>query len=310
MGRKRKVPPGLQLKTWQDSFDESSEDDVLRHSSLPTVTHEALLRQDLSPNPSTAPSSSDSSSPKYQKVRSIASSISEDDDEVESRSSVASSNRELSEDDDEVEIHRGAESRRSNPHVPEGVDDFNWETDVVHNVPDIPEGENDFDVEEAAYPDDFLDVEVIEDLDVYDDLDVEEDLLTDDEIASLESWEGEDPDEEQDNEYFTLLQTLSEKWLLVELDHTVSKAASNAFWGLATSILPSLFDLKKSHKISRKIPQFVHIRRKLHKQFVPPIHHKTAFQQDGTPEIIEVEHGVDPRPVSYTHLTLPTILRV
>ena len=83
MGRKRKVPPGLQLKTWQDSFDESSEDDVLRHSSLPTVTHEALLRQDLSPNPSTAPSSSDSSSPKYQKVRSIASSILEDDDEVE-----------------------------------------------------------------------------------------------------------------------------------------------------------------------------------------------------------------------------------
>ena len=106
------------------------------------------------------------------------------------------------------------------------------------------------------------------------------------ELASLDSWEDEN--EEQDNEYQVLLQTLTEKWLLVELNHTVTKAATNAFWRLATSLLPSLFDAKKRLDVTRKIPQFVHIRRQLHKRFLPDIDHSTAYRQEGSEEIVEL----------------------
>ena len=111
------------------------------------------------------------------------------------------------------------------------------------------------------------------------------------ELESLESWEGNEEDEDE-NEYFRLLQALSEKWLLVELCHTVSKAATNAFWELAISLIPSLLATKKGLNITRKIPQFVHVRRKLHKQFLPQVHHSTAYQQEGSEEIIR-DHEID-----------------
>ena len=55
-GRKRKVPSGVPLKTWHDSFDESSEEE--HYSQLPRlmVPQSTLLSQDLSPTPSGAPS--------------------------------------------------------------------------------------------------------------------------------------------------------------------------------------------------------------------------------------------------------------
>ena len=57
MGRKRKVPPGLKLKNWCNSFDESSSDDE-KCTQLPSlVARQNILRQDLSPGQSTAPSS-------------------------------------------------------------------------------------------------------------------------------------------------------------------------------------------------------------------------------------------------------------
>ena len=112
------------------------------------------------------------------------------------------------------------------------------------------------------------------------------------EVESLDSWDGDDEDE-YENEYYRLLQALSEKWLLVELDHTVSKAASNEFWRLATSLIPQLFETKTRLGISRKTPQFVHVRRKLHQKFLPKIHHSTAYQHEDTGEIISVPDTED-----------------
>ena len=83
-----------------------------------------------------------------------------------------------------------------------------------------------------------------------------------------------------------MLQALSEKWLLVELNHTVSKAATDAFWQIATSLIPSLYNTKDNLGITRKTPQFVHIRRKLQAKFLPKIHHSTSYQDDNTNEIV------------------------
>ena len=106
--------------------------------------------------------------------------------------------------------------------------------------------------------------------------------------VDVDPWFGNEEEEDEQNPYFELLQAISQKWLLVELSHTVSKAATNAFWEIAVNLLPSLYKKKERHGISRKIPQFVHIRRKLQKDLLPPIHRTTAYQDAETNDIIEV----------------------
>ena len=43
---------------------------------------------------------------------------------------------------------------------------------------------------------------------------------SDDDVESLDSWEGSDLEADMGDEYSKLLEALSEKWLLVELCHT------------------------------------------------------------------------------------------
>ena len=45
----------------------------------------------------------------------------------------------------------------------------------------------------------------------------------------------------------------------------VSKEASNEFWNIATHLFWKLFKAKDIQDITRKIPQFVHIRRQQYK---------------------------------------------
>ena len=60
MGRKRKVPQGVELKTWHDSTDEDSSGDAFESQIPSAPTTEAILRQDLSSGPSVAPSTDSS----------------------------------------------------------------------------------------------------------------------------------------------------------------------------------------------------------------------------------------------------------
>ena len=78
-----------------------------------------------------------------------------------------------------------------------------------------------------------------------------------------------------------MLQKLAEKWLEVELSHNVSKAASNTFWEHAMSLIPPLLDVKHTRGITRKIPQFIHLRRKLKLQLLPSIDTVSAFRNEG-----------------------------
>ena len=112
-----------------------------------------------------------------------------------------------------------------------------------------------------------------------------------------ESWIGSEPEEHEHTPYYELLQAISEKWLIVELNHSTSKAASNAFWDLATSLLPSLANTKTRLGVSKKIPQFVHLRRKLHKQYVPQIHRTITYQEDGKDDLIEIPHHIQFQPL-------------
>ena len=290
MGRKRKVPPGLQLINWRDSFDEASSDDdprILHCPQLRTVTQEALLRQDLSPTPSAPESSTESN------VRSSVGPVEDPASEGEQSSIPESQNVGLDSDDTDTDVPNIQVAANAVQYSEGGLDTEDWpewpdsdaaEEPDVHDTEDWPEWPDSDAAEEPERPDsDVPNIQVASN--------------TEDDNESLDSWQDDDPDpEDPANEYYSMLQALSEKWLLVELEHTVSKAASNSFWGLATTILPSLFEAKNRLRITRKVPQFVHIRRKLHKQYVPAIHHKTAFQQEGSQDVIHVDvPGLDPR---------------
>ena len=106
-----------------------------------------------------------------------------------------------------------------------------------------------------------------------------------------QAWSGSEEEEHEYAPYFNLLQAISEKWLLVELHHCVSKAAANAFWDIATSLFPNLYKMKENLGVRRKIPQFVHVRRKLQKKFLPRIHSTTGYQ-DASNEILEIPDDV------------------
>ena len=357
MGRKRKVPPGLNLKNWHDSFDDTSSDDEAC-SQLPPIGNppSTLLRQDLSPTPSGAPSTdssstgngrrrwknlpwkrrrgtlnpqSESDSDEEEGGRELPHDIEEHDGDAvlrpESEDVVALAQSEeegiavlspLSDSDSDVDGDNGRGDDDNSDSEEEGiavlsplsdsdVDGVNGRGDddnqsllepffQSESGSDEEEGFADSD-EDAVLPhdgenpqSDFNEEEGGDVLLPEDDADGENGGGHDDsDLESLDSWEGNEGEDEE-NHYYSLLQALSEKWLVVELNHTVSKTASNAFWRIATSLVPILFETKKRLGISRKTPQFVHLRRKLHKQFLPTIHHTTAYQDKDSLDIVEV----------------------
>ena len=101
--------------------------------------------------------------------------------------------------------------------------------------------------------------------------------------------------------------------MLLELQHCVSKEASNEFWKLATKFMPRLYELKQLQQIHRAPQQFPHIRRQLNRTHVPKISLDYGFKNKQTGEIIEVKNlEVDPvsRFPSSTHIKLYEIASI
>ena len=277
MGRKRKVPAGIQLRNWRDSFDESSDDEnCTRLPAQYPCTTQSLLRQDLSPTPSGPPStvssvdrtSSPRSSSRHSSPQLQDPDTSDHSDEIVDHTSPRSSSRHSGHQlqNPDTSNHSDTSSSRHSGHQLQNLDTL------------------DQDSEREEEPDQYVE-DVIGDVgpDTIDEPDSDHD--------SMDSWEGDDEDNiEHDNEYTKLLQSIQEKWLLVELSHTVSKAATNAFWDLATTLFVPLLDLKNRLEIRRKIPKFVHVRRTLHKRYLPEIKHTTAYRDEFSKEIVEFTH--------------------
>lgn len=86
-------------------------------------------------------------------------------------------------------------------------------------------------------------------------------------------------------------------WLINEIHHRVSKEASNSFFEIAKKWFHRLFQAKEREGVNSKIPQFVHLRRKLYDSKVPPIKLEMAFQHITTKEIHFLE-DIETAPVS------------
>ena len=80
------------------------------------------------------------------------------------------------------------------------------------------------------------------------------------------------------------LTELSEKWIILELTHKVSKSASNEFWNLAITLMPKLFQNQQRKK--KKIPQFQQLRKNLYAKHLPPIALEVACENEETGDLI------------------------
>lgn len=72
----------------------------------------------------------------------------------------------------------------------------------------------------------------------------------------------------------------------MELKHNVSLTASNQYWQVATSLIPSLTEARLREGITKKIPQFRSIRERMYKTRIPKIMLEFAYEVKETGDII------------------------
>lgn len=97
-----------------------------------------------------------------------------------------------------------------------------------------------------------------------------------------------------DQNYQEILQALSEKWLLVQLTHNVSAAATNSFWQYVVDFFPALFLAKEKSNVNKNIPGYIHQRRKLYNDICPEIHMKFVYLNRSTGVIETILCNKDP----------------
>lgn len=102
-------------------------------------------------------------------------------------------------------------------------------------------------------------------------------------------------DEEESQDYRDILSKLSSDWILVEIEHHVSKRATEEFWRIANTHFHNLYKVKGEE--GRKIPQFSTLRDKLYRDFVPPVKMDIGYECKATGKLTVVK-DVEVAPVS------------
>ena len=88
-------------------------------------------------------------------------------------------------------------------------------------------------------------------------------------------------DELPDEDYTTILNKLKSEWLLTEINHSVSKTASDAFWKLGLKYFTNL----STAPGNKKTPFFKTIRRNMYKDLLPAIDLEIGYRNRSTGEI-------------------------
>ena len=105
--------------------------------------------------------------------------------------------------------------------------------------------------------------------------------------------------------YRNILNELSEAWVMIEINHRVSKEASNSFWSIANQMFHNLYLAKGEG--GRKVPQFQHIRNNLYLNKGVKVKMEIGFKakEDGEITVVKDVHTIPvkryPRS-SYTRL--------
>lgn len=101
----------------------------------------------------------------------------------------------------------------------------------------------------------------------------------------------EDMDYLDDENYNVIFEKLKSEWLLAEIEHSVSKTASEAFWRIGLKYFPKL---QTAAARPKKTPQFQSIRNQMHNDLIPPIDLDFAYKHKRTGEVTIVSDTITP----------------
>ena len=102
-----------------------------------------------------------------------------------------------------------------------------------------------------------------------------------------------DDDEDDDGEnYESILNDLKSQWLQTEVQHCVSKTASEIFWKIGLSFIPKLNTANENKK---KTPQFNSIRQKMYQDLLPKVDLRIGYKNKATGEVLEVNDTITRR---------------
>ena len=87
----------------------------------------------------------------------------------------------------------------------------------------------------------------------------------------------DDPNIQEEDDYFGLLHKLGHLWLAALVNHDISIIAASYLWKIAFELIPKIILKKNEEHVRKKTPQFLHLRRKLTEKIVPPIWIRVAY---------------------------------
>lgn len=117
-------------------------------------------------------------------------------------------------------------------------------------------------------------------------------------LAFAEGFSNSNNSSDEDEEiYGEVLDSLYKQWLLVQLTHNVSAAATNSFWRIAFEFIPTLCRIREQRNIKKKVPGYIHIRRNLYDDICQKVHMKFAFlnKSNNSIEVVECDKAPDKR---------------
>ena len=128
----------------------------------------------------------------------------------------------------------------------------------------------------------------------------EEEEEEDDDLISHEDGDGEGHDERdvddilRQGNYKDVLHSLSKQWLFTQLSHKVSGRATNHFWNICMTFLPTLLKLHEQEGNTKPIPKFLTQKNKLYKQYCPPVEMEFAYRNKSDNSIRVVNTSTAP----------------
>ena len=104
---------------------------------------------------------------------------------------------------------------------------------------------------------------------------------------------GEDlPDIDEEEDYDSIFNNLRSQWLLAEIDHSVSKTASDTFWKIGLHFFPKL---SSAYGRRKKTPQFSSTRKQMYDDLIPTVDLKIAYRNRDTGDVVVVNETITPR---------------
>ena len=110
-------------------------------------------------------------------------------------------------------------------------------------------------------------------------------------LLKEEENEAMSDNDELHEDYNTIMEQFRSKWLLTEINHSVSKTACDAFWNLGLQFFTKL-DAAQGRR--KKNPQFKTIRRQMYANLIPEIELEIVYRHKTTGEITVVKDSITP----------------